>query len=412
MKILQLCKKFPWPLKDGESVAVNALSRGLVDLGATMDLLAMNTAKHFTRVDTDVVEGLNQYRNIKWVPIDNRIRPVQALWYLIQGKSYHIQRFISDDFSNTLKQMLIDYPNYDLILLESLYMMPYVDLIRSHTKAKIVLRSHNIEFEIWELLAKNHSNPLYKWYLTRLAKSLKIYELDQLNNISYLMPISTVDAQKYLDYGYKGSIYTLNLGLNLNNYPLHFSSESKVKVEIGFIGSLDWMPNVEGLNWFLTQVWTSAVHKYGDQIKLHIAGRNMPKSIREKASDSVIIHGEVPDAIEFINRFPYFVVPLFSGSGMRVKILEAMALGKVVISTSLGIEGIHATPAKEFLLANQKSEFLSCLDQIVAKKVEYDIMGRNAASFMEDNYSQHLISLKLKQYLSRVIQSKNSIPKS
>lgn len=402
MKILQLCKKFPWPLKDGESVAVNAISKGLADMGVTMDLLAMNTQKHFTAVDSEVIKSIPHYRMIKWVPIDTGISVLDALRSLIEGSSYHLKRFINPEFERALKEVLAR-EHYDFVILESLYMVPYTKLIQQHSKAKIIFRSHNLEFEIWDRLAVNNRNPLLKWYLGKLARKLKDYECAHIQNIDYLLPISPVDQKKYMDLGYRGEIFTLPLGIDLRRYPLNPPSVGN-KIEVGFIGSLDWRPNVEGLQWFLSQVWPAVQANHPHQFRLHIAGRNMPDKIRKQAAPDIIIHGEVSDAIDFIQRYDYFVVPLFSGSGMRVKILEAMAMGKIVLSTNIGIEGIPAAPDKEFIRVNNKTQFLRTFDHVARKDYNLSILGRNARSFIEDNYSIKFISTTLYDYLHEILR--------
>ncbi len=402
MKILQLCKKFPWPLKDGESVAVNAISKGLSDLGVTMDLLAMNTKKHFTAVDTDVIESIPHYRMVKWVPIDTGLSYVQALESLLEGSSYHLKRFINPEFEKALQEVLKS-ENYDFVLLESLYMVLYIDTIKRNSKARVIFRSHNLEFEIWERLAANSWNPFLKWYLRKLARKLKEFECDQIGKVDFLLPISPVDRKKYLELGYRGENYTLPLGLDLRKYPVRPHSKG-AKIEIGFIGSLDWRPNLEGLQWFLAHVWPTVQSKYPNLFRIHIAGRNMPEKIRKQAAPDIIIHGEVSDAIGFIQRYNYFVVPLFSGSGMRVKILEAMAMGKIVLSTRIGIEGIPATPEKEYIKAGNKAEFLDVFDRIVQGEFNLDILGRNARSFIEDNYSIRQVSMDVYNYLHEILR--------
>ena len=402
MKILQLCKKFPWPLKDGESVAVNAISKGLADQGVTMDLLAMNTQKHFTAVDTEVIKSIPHYRKVKWVPVDTGISIFDALRSLIEGSSYHLKRFINPEFERVLIKVLAD-DYYDFVILESLYMVPYTEIIQRHSKAKIIFRSHNLEFEIWNRLAVNNRNPLLRWYLAKLARKLKDYECAHIRDIDYLIPISPVDQKKYLDLGYQGEIFTLPLGLDLRRYPMITPSAGN-KIEVGFIGSLDWRPNVEGLQWFLSQIWPTVQALHPDQFRLHIAGRNMPDKIRKQASPNVIIHGEVSDAIDFIQRYDYFVVPLFSGSGMRVKILEAMAMGKIVLSTSIGIEGIPAAPDKEFIQVNDKAQFLTTFERMARNEYNLSILGRNARSFIEDNYSIKYIATTLYDYLHEILR--------
>ena len=404
MKILQLCKKFPWPLKDGEAVAVNAISQGLSDLGVTMDLLAMNTKKHFTTVDSEVIEAISHYRMVKWVPVDTGLSVFEALQSLVEGSSYHLKRFIDLEYERALKEVLYySDEQYDFVILESLYMVPYIEIIQKYSKAKIIFRSHNLEFEIWDRLASNNRNPLLKWYLGKLARKLKDFECTRIQNIDYLLPISPVDHKKYLELGYKGELYTLPLGIDLKKYPVR-SLSAQAKIDIGFIGSLDWRPNVEGLQWFLSTVWPGVQDRYPDTFRIHIAGRNMPVKIRDQASPNVIIHGEVADAIEFIQRYDYFVVPLFSGSGMRVKILEAMAMGKIVLSTDIGIEGIPAAPDKEFIKVNSRHEFLEAFDKITHGEYNMRVLGRNARSFIEDNYSMRQVSSGFYDYLHEILK--------
>ena len=150
---------------------------------------------------------------------------------------------------------------------------------------------------------------------------------------------------------------------------------------ISFIGSLDWIPNLEGLNWFIEEVWPGIIKK-NSKIKLHIAGRNTPESIRALNSDNIIIEGEVDDAKAFINAHPIMIVPLLSGSGMRVKILEGMALSRVVISTSIGMEGIEATDKKEILKADTPQEFIKKIDWIADDFFEQIEIGSNARNFI------------------------------
>lgn len=404
MKILQLCKKFPWPLKDGESVAVNAISKGLADLGVTMDLLAMNTRKHFTTVDSDVIKSIPHYRMVKWVPIDTGLSIFQALGSLLEGSSYHLKRFIDPEYEKALIEILShSEENYDFIILESLYMVPYINTIQKYSRAKIIFRSHNLEFEIWDRLSENNRNPLLRWYLGKLARKLKDYECSHIHKIDYLLPISPVDKDKYIDLGYCGELFTLPLGIDLSRYPVRPPSDHPV-MEIGFIGSLDWRPNLEGLQWFLSKVWPEVQVRYPDIFRLHIAGRNMPDKIRKQVSGNIVIHGEVADAIAFINNYDYFVVPLFSGSGMRVKILEAMAMGKIVLSTELGIEGIPATPEKEFIKANDHHEFLNVFERIAMNEYNIRILGRNARSFVEDNYGLREVTHGFYEYLHEILR--------
>lgn len=163
------------------------------------------------------------------------------------------------------------------------------------------------------------------------------------------------------------------------------------KPALSFIGSLDWVPNQEGLSWFLTEVWTDLRHRFPN-LEIHIAGRNTPDWIFQKAGNGVVVHGEVPNANDFLLKYPISIVPLFSGSGMRVKILESMALARVVITTQLGLEGIPAKHEKEVLIANTKKEFMEKIEWAIQNKKETLSIMTAARKFIEKNYDYKVIA--------------------
>ena len=154
------------------------------------------------------------------------------------------------------------------------------------------------------------------------------------------------------------------------------------------------MPNLEGLQWFLKEVWPKVQRKY-PSVKLHIAGRNTPDWLQRLHRRNVVVHGEVSDAARFINQHSIMVVPLLSGSGMRAKILEGMALGKVVITTTLGLEGIHARNRQEVLVADQPEDFLQALGYCLSKGRKLEKMGRRAREFVTQYYDSKEIARKL-----------------
>lgn len=391
MKILQLCKKFPYPLKDGESIAVTYLSKALFELGCEITLLAMNTSKHYLPIE-ELPAHYNHYKKIETVFINNHLNPWDAFLNLFTSESYHITRFISKDFEEKLIYLL-QHEHFDVIQLETIYLAPYIPVIRKYSASIISMRAHNIEHEIWERYADNISFLPKKWYMKYLNKKLKRYEMEQLNNYDILVAITERDLKKFRDMGERKKAVSSPIGLDIRDY-MADDSCYETKLTAGFIGSLDWMPNQEGLVWFLDEVWDALSEKYPD-IELHIAGRNTPWWIAKRRSQKVIIHGEIPDAISFINQHPIMIVPLFSGSGMRVKILEGMALGKVVITTSLGLEGINATHHQEVIVADTPAEFIASFDYCVKNSSEIINIGRKAQVFVAKNYDNRSIATEL-----------------
>ncbi len=393
MNILLLCKKFPYPVKDGESLAITHLSQAMHVLGCKMSLLAMNTTKHHFKAQ-EFPSTLKHFSSIELVDIDTDIKIKDALLNLLSKDSYHISRFVNDKFEQKL-QKILQRETFDIIQLETLYLAPYIPIIRKYSQAKVVMRSHNVEHEIWERITSNTHFFLKKWYLAHLTQKLKTFEIQQCNQYDVLAAITQRDLEKYKKLGFHKRGIAIPIGIEKIKYQAEYAAYEK-PLSIAFIGSLDWMPNIEGLTWFLEHIWESIIAEF-PKMTLHIAGRNTPQWLKDKKQNNVIIHGEVEDAVTFINEHPLMVVPLKSGSGMRVKILEAMALGRTTITTSVGVEGIHATHQKNILIANTQKEFLEAIRYAVQHQNQLYKIGEAAEQFIEKEFDNISIAQKLLQ---------------
>lgn len=382
MRILQLCHKFPWPLKDGAAIASTYLAKAFAELGSEVTLLSMNTSKHW--FDTsELPRNFDHYADIQTVFVNNHIRPLPALLNLLSKKSYHVERFDNADFANRLGALLQN-GSFDIVQLESLYLTPYIPVIRKHTKAMIVLRAHNVEHEIWERVAEK-SNPLKKWYLQKITPRLRQYEIEHLNEYDLVVGISERDVQQFRALGLHKPATVTPIGLDCRDYRADASSFSR-PLSLSFIGSLDWMPNQEGLRWFLDEVWRPVLAPAFPELTFHIAGRTAPRWLRELKMQRVVFHGEVPSSPDFLNQHSVMVVPLLSGGGMRAKILEGMAVGKVVLSTGVGMEGIDARHRKECLLADTAEEFCKAIQWCYSQGAGLADLGNRAQAFCHDRY--------------------------
>ncbi|MDP8203964.1 MAG: hypothetical protein P9L95_05480, partial [Candidatus Tenebribacter mawsonii] len=179
LNILFICNKSPWPPHEGGPIAMNNLIEGTIAAGHKVKVLAINSNKYYTN-PADIPESYKNQTNIELVYIDLGIKPIAAFLNLFTNKSYHIHRFISDDFRNKLKEILSEQV-FDIVQIETLFMSPYIETIREFSSASIVLRAHNIEHLIWKRVASITSNPLKKAYLNHLASTLEVYEKNVLN---------------------------------------------------------------------------------------------------------------------------------------------------------------------------------------------------------------------------------------
>lgn len=393
MKILQLCLKPPLPAKDGGCIAMNNITTGLLEAGHSVKILTIFTQKH-----DFVPEALsNDYlekTQIEGVYVDTHINVVDAFANFITSDSYNISRFFSADFDIKLTRLL-RYNKYDVIHLESLFMTPYVGTIRRNCNTPVVLRSHNLEFVIWERIARGSSNVFKKLYLNYLARKMKNYEISMLNYVDAIASISDEDRQRFHDLGIKRRIKTIPFGIDLRNYPV-LNDPGSDEISLFHIGAMDWGPNVEGVQWFLNKIWMR-IHEEFPNLKLYLAGRNMPIDALPELPN-VIYVGEVDNAIDFMRSKSVMIVPLLSAGGIRVKIIEGMAMQKAVISTTLGAEGIECTHGQNILLADSPDQWLEAITEVVMKKNRANELGCAGREHVKNYFDIASISKSLIQF--------------
>jgi len=400
MKVLQISNKIPYPEKDGGAIAINAITDGLINAGCDITLLAMNTKKHFIDVSS-IPEKYRNDRHLETVLIDTSIKPLNALIALLTGKSYNVSRFQSKEFSQKLIEIL-QKEKFDVVHLEGIYLASYVPLIKQHTKAPVILRAHNIEWKIWQKLAAKGKNKLKKWYLTKLSKQLKSFEEKAVNLFDGVATITNQDLSYLKEIGCKAPMITIPFGIDISKYTV---KGSKYNNTLFYIGALDWLPNLQGIEWFLNNVWNQ-IHATFPHTEFHIAGRNMPESLRNSKYAGVVFHGEVESAKSFMEDYNIMLVPLLAGSGVRVKIIEGMAMGKPIITTSVGIEGIECTFGKDVLVADTPEQFAEAVCHCLAEKELKQSLGQNARKFVEENNDNRKAVSQLMQFYNKVISQK------
>lgn len=390
MNILQICNKPPFPAVDGGAIAMNNTTQGLLNNGHEITVLAITTPKHPVIHDSIPEEYITK-TNFQTVFIDTSIRLRDAFFNLFSKKSYNIERFISVDFTKQL-QKILSHQEFDVVIIESLFVSPYISTIKSLSTAKIVLRAHNVEHKIWERIGKNTKNPIKKRYINLLAKRLKNYEVEVFKSIDGIAAMTKVDENDFKNLGFKKGIASIPTGYILN--VKEDSKQTEEKDSIFHIASMDWLPNVEGVDWFLNKVWP-LISSSQNQAKLYLAGREMPDSYYTLNLPNVHVVGKVKSAKEFYLSKKIMIVPVLSGSGMRIKIIEGMALGKVIISTTIGAEGINCTSGKNIIIADSPEDFAKAICTCLNNSDYCDSIGKNAQDLIATEYSNDQISRKM-----------------
>jgi glycosyltransferase involved in cell wall biosynthesis len=225
---------------------------------------------------------------------------------------------------------------------------------------------------------------LEKRYLRNLSKRIKSFEIAILNKYDLLVPITGRDGEILNRLGNLKPLHVSQTGIDSSL--LIPNSKNLEHPSLFHIGSLEWTPNQEGLIWFFENCWNDIREKYPD-LKFYVAGRNAPAWFQKKISlPNVVFEGEVADAYEFINSKSIMVVPLFSGSGMRIKIIEGMALGKPIVTTPVGTEGISTTSDKNIVITRGVLGFVGSISKLIEDAEYFETISKNAIEYINENF--------------------------
>ena len=396
MRILVLLNRIPWPLNDGGAIGSYHFVKGYADAGCDVTCLAMNTTKHYVDLSTtgDAFSGVREFIAI---PIDNRIKPLDALLNLVTDRSYVIERFRSEEYQKTLIKLLRDKP-FDIVHVDGLPPCLYIDTIRQNSSAKISYRAHNVEYKIWDRASGADANPLKGWYLNIQARRLKAFEAEALGAVDTILAISKED---------QGFIHALQPDAKTIIVPAGMDiDESKPVIQpadlsLFFIGALDWLPNLQGLDWFMKDVWPRVNAVFPD-LTFHIAGKKMPPQFHTFGGLNVVAHGEVPSSVEFMNKYSVLLSPLVSGSGVRIKIIEAMAMGKVILSTTVSAEGSGAVDGEHLLIADNADEYIGQIKRLKEEPGLLAKLSQNARNFALDNFQNKKVIARLIEHYKQL----------
>jgi glycosyltransferase involved in cell wall biosynthesis len=279
----------------------------------------------------------------------------------------------------------------DVILVDHLHLAPLVFDARYAARRSglkfppPVLRTHNVESTIVSKYAERVDNILVKTFASREASKMKVYEAAAVSEFDLVAAISPVDQTtlQTLSHG-KARIISVTAGVHTDT--LVPSPNPPNPGEVNYVGTFDWQPNVDAASWFVEKVWPIVIQRLPNA-HLSLVGKSPPPYLEKLAGPTISLTGRVDSIEEYVSKAECCVVPLWIGSGMRYKILEAFALGKAVVSTSLGAEGIEITDGTHILLRNDPQSFASAVIEVLENPDLRDRLGTNARKLVEERYS-------------------------
>ena len=353
-------------------------------------------------------QELEKHCHLEVVFKDTRNKGTGMFLSLFSQKPYTISKYYTlraeHRLSEIMRRRIID-----IVHIDHLHMAAYGKFLKAHWRVPVVLREHNVENVIWERLYQVQNNPLAKAYAFSQYRKIKGYEKLMCQSLDRILAI-TMDDQKrimLLDPSIKVSVIPAGVDTDYF-YPQAAPEEHHA---ITFVGSMDWRANIDGVLWFVDKV-LPAIHNKYPQMKLCLVGSNPAKKIRMLRNSFIDVRPNVPDVREYMAKAEILIVPLRVGGGMRIKILEALAMKKAVISTSIGCEGIDVKHGEDVLVADSEEEFIKSISLLIENRDYRQRLGIQGCNTIQKKYSWEAIAKSIESNYEDVIseyQMKNGI---
>lgn len=413
MNILIVGNRVPWPVRDGGAMATYQLLKSLNFEGCNVTYFTLNTRKHWVS-QKEIQENLS-FVHVVAVPHLVKISALDALKNLFSSGSYFLSRYHNPRAKQQLADLLSQH-TYDAVIIEGLYSSVFGDVIRQYHSGNLVYRAHNLEHQIWSRLNNSESNPIKKAYLKLQIQRLKREEVQFVSKVDQCVSISPEDKKAFIEMdlvsGKTSDTETTdildrnNRESSTNDSETNYSNprnrrhflylpgmdpglEEKSKLQpdsIFHLASMEWEANVSGLEWFLNKVWPLVLSGQPG-MKIHIGGKSLDKKDRRYFQSGLVNHGEVLNADEFMKHHGIGIVPLWAGSGLRMKLLQAMSLGIPCVTTSIGAQGLNVKHGNEVLIADTAQEFANALLKLNTDRKFAIELGKNALKYVIQNHN-------------------------
>jgi glycosyltransferase involved in cell wall biosynthesis len=266
-------------------------------------------------------------------------------------------------------------------------------------RTPVVLFQHNVESALWQRQAKHEASLPKRLAFKIEAAKMTRYERATVRRFDHVIAVSSHDRELMSEMVDESRISVVPTGVDLAEYGELANATAPYGENpiVLFLGSMDWEANIDGVDFFCRDIWPM-IKAAVPAAQFCVVGRNPPAHIKARASDSIIVTGRVDSVLPYLNKAAVFVVPLRIGGGTRLKIYEAMAAGKAVVSTSIGAEGLDVRHGENILLSDDADGFAESVVQLLNDKEERIRLGDNA-SRLAAQYDWAIISQRFEDIL-------------
>jgi sugar transferase (PEP-CTERM/EpsH1 system associated) len=301
---------------------------------------------------------------------------------LVSAKPYAIKKYEAAAMSRKIEE-LARRDAFDLLVCD--FLAPAANVPRGLT-TPTVLFQHNVEAMIWKRHYEVQTNPVKKVYLYGQWRKMRRFEKEMCGRFDSVIAVSAEDREQMKhEYGAE-AVFDVPTGVDTEFFRPSGTVQTKPH-SLVFTGSMDWLPNEDAIRYFVREIMPLIKAKLPDAT-LTVVGRNPPQALVDlsKEDSSLIITGRVDDVRPYIESAAAYIVPLRIGGGTRLKIFEAMAMEKAVVSTTIGAEGLPLTDGVELLLADEAQTFADAVVKVLSDSEYANQLGQRAANVVRENH--------------------------
>ncbi len=358
----------------------------------------------YPREATDLnLELRKEFHRVECVPMDlpGRASIKDVLAYggnLLRPYPHSMLKYCRPEIARKLRALL-QKEKYDAIICDfllSAHVIPW-DL-----KIPTVVFTHNVEAVIWRRHFEVGKNPFFRAVSWREWRTMARVEKMYLNKADHVLAVSQNDLNLFSEYLDPQRMTVIPTGVDTDYFrPDALKQKPNTLV---FTGSMDWMPNDSGIQWFVREI-LPAIQKRIPDVRLAVVGRRPSKAVLDLPAHNpaVTVTGAVPDIRPYVNESAVYVVPLLVGGGTRIKIFEALAMGKAVVSTTIGAEGLPVTNGTHLELADSVEDFANATVQLLQDPGRRESLEKEARRIVEENYSWRAVSHVFDDVLDKVV---------
>jgi sugar transferase (PEP-CTERM/EpsH1 system associated) len=375
-------------MDDGWKTRSGNILKGLSAQGASLDLVTFGDPEH--QPDPGFREVLTRTIILP--------RSIDYAWKdlvlgLLAPTPFSVLNYRDADFKRAVAD-LCSSQSYDAVLVEDIVMAQYA--LPNRTAARF-LDMHNVESHLLERYADAETRVLRKLYAGWTARKLKRYEVRTGSGFDAVFVCSQVDGDRLRSAGFRKPVHLVPNGID----PEFFRPSDGVEQDgsLVFVGSMDYHANISGVLHYASDI-LPRIREVRPGVRTYVVGKNPPPEIRALASGTLVVTGTVPDVRPFVDRASVVVVPLVVGGGTRLKILEAMAMGKAVVSTRVGCEGIEVEEGRNIELADDPQEFSDRVVGLLDDPDRAREMGKEARISVLETYTWERVTRTLAQHLA------------